>query len=134
MTSAEKNTRAVRAFFDALNSGDLENLRPMLSDQTVWRPMVRDMTEKPEYRGDAIIDEFLGPVRGIFKDNGPLVTLTFLVADEHRAAAETDGDGETQDGKVYANKYGWFFDLADGEILAIREYFDSNYVAKLLAS
>lgn len=134
MTSkTDTNRRAVRRFFDALNSGDLENLRPMLSAETVWRPMVRDMTEKPEYRGDAIIDDFLRPVRGIFKNNGPLVTLTFLVADETGAAAETDGDGETQDGKVYANKYGWFFDIDDGRILCIREYFDSNYVTRLLA-
>ncbi len=133
MSKAENNARAVRRFFDALNSGSLENVRPMLSDKTVWRPMVREMTEKPEYYGNAIIDDFLGPVRGIFKNNGPLVTLTFLVADDNGAAAETDGDGETLDGKVYANKYGWFFDLDDGKILAIREYFDSNYVTKLLA-
>ena len=132
MSKAENNARAVRRFFDALNSGNLENVRPMLSAQTIWRPMVRDMTEKPEYQGDAIIDDFLGPVRGAFKNNGPLVTLTFLAADDNGAAAETDGDGEFQDGRVYANKYGWFFDMDDGKILCIREYFDSNYVAKML--
>lgn len=132
-THAKTNAATVRRFFDALNSGDLENVRPLLSADTVWRPMVRDMTEKPEYRGDAIIDDFLRPVRGIFKDGGPMVTLTFLAADEHGAAAETDGDGETQDGKVYANKYGWFFDMDNGRILMVREYFDSNYVARLLA-
>lgn len=133
MSKQDNNARAVRRFFDALNSGDLENLRPMLSPETVWRPMVREMSEKPEYQGHAIIDEFLGPVRGIFKDNGPFCTLTFLVADDNGAAAETNGDGETVDGKVYANKYGWFFDIDDGRITCIREYFDSNYVVKLLA-
>lgn len=133
MTASERNARIVRKFFEALNSGDLENLRPMLCSKTIWRPMVREMSEKPEYQGDAIIDDFLGPVRSIFKDGGPMVTPTFIVADEHGAAAETDGDGETQDGKIYANKYGWFFDIEDGQILCVREYFDSNYVTKLLA-
>jgi len=133
MSKIENNIRAVRRFFDALNSGNLENVRPLLSPDTVWRPMVRDMTEKPEYQGDAILDDFLGPVRGIFKDNGPIVTLTFLVGNENGVAAETDGDGETQDGKVYANKYAWFFDMDDGRILTIREYFDSNYVTQLMA-
>jgi len=121
---------AVRAFFDTLNTGEIEALRPLLKTAT-WKPMVKGMTSAESYSGDAIIDDFLGPVRGIFEPGDPRVSIDLLVADDNAVAVETAGTGKLVDGRPYDNRYAWFFHLEKGQIKEIHEYFDSNYVAGL---
>lgn len=122
---------AVRAFFDTLNTGNLEALRPLLKTAT-WKPMVKNLTSAPSYSGDAIIDDFLQPVRGIFRPGDPQVSIDVLVADDHAVAAETQGTGKLADGRDYENRYAWFFRIRDGRIIEIHEYLDSLYVSGLM--
>ena len=121
---------AVRAFFDTLNTGDLEKLRPLLKSAR-WQPMVKNLTSAPSYSGDAIIDDFLRPVRGIFRPGDPKVSIDVLVADDQAVAVETAGTGKLVDGRAYENRYAWFFRLREGRIVEIHEYLDSLYVSKL---
>lgn len=121
---------AVRAFFEQLNTGDMENIRPLVKRAT-WRPMVKGMTSAESYSGDAIVDDFLVPVRGIFRHGDPKVSIDLLVADDNAVAVETAGLGKLADGRDYDNRYAWFFQLKDGQITEIHEYFDSHYVAGL---
>lgn len=121
----------VRAFFDTLNTGEIEALRPLLQNAT-WKPMVKGMTSAESYSGDAIIDDFLGPVRGIFEPGDPKVSIDLLVADENVVAVETAGTGKLVDGRAYNNRYAWFFRVEGETIKEIHEYLDSNYVAGLM--
>lgn len=120
----------VRAFFDTLNTGDLEAVRPLLKGVT-WKPMIKNLTSAASYSGDAIIDDFIRPVRGIFRPGDPKVSIDFLVADDHGVAVETHGTGKLVDGRDYDNRYAWFFVLREGRIVEIHEYLDSLYVAGL---
>lgn len=126
----KKSETIIRAFFDQLNTGDMENIRPLVKRAT-WRPMVKGLTSAESYSGNAIIDEFLVPVRGIFREGDPKVSINLLVADDNAVAVETAGTGKLADGRDYDNRYAWFFQLEDGEITQIREYLDSLYVAGL---
>jgi len=121
---------AVRAFFDTLNTRELERLRPLLKNAT-WKPMVKNLTSAPSYSGDAIIDDFLQPVRGVFRPGDPKVSIDVLVADDQSVAVETQGTGKLTDGRVYDNRYAWFFRVREGRIVEIHEYLDSLYVSKL---
>lgn len=121
---------AVRTFFDQLNTGDMENIRPLVREAT-WRPMVKGLTSAESYSGDAIVDAFLVPVRGIFRAGDPQVSIDLLVADEDAVAVETAGTGKLADGRDYDNRYAWFFRVRNGQITEIREYLDSLYVAGL---
>ena len=121
---------AVRKFFDVLNSNNIEALRGLMQGVT-WRPMVKNLTSAPCYSGDAIIDDFFVPVRGIFAPGDPKVEVVSLVAGETLVAAETPGSGELADGRPYNNRYAWFFTIENGKIVEIREYLDSLYVAGL---
>lgn len=127
-----QSERAVREFFDRLNTGDLEQLRPLIQGAT-WRPMIKDMTSAEAYSGDAIIDAFMRPVRGIFAPGDPKVSIDLLVASEDAVAVETKGYGALADGRPYDNRYAWFFQLDGDRIVEIHEYLDSNYVATLTA-
>ena len=132
MSDMPPSEKLVRDFFAALNTGDLEKLRPFFTANTVWKPMVKNMTSAPEYQGDAIIRDFLKPIReGLFRAGDPKVAITFLVANGNKVAAETDGSGLTLSGKVYDNRYAWFFVTEGSKIVSIHEYLDSLYVTKL---
>ena len=128
--SMKASETAIRAFFETLNTGDLEALRPLVNRAT-WKPMVKNLTSAESYSGDAIIDDFLRPVRGIFRPGDPKVAIDVLVADENAVAVETRGTGKLADGRNYENRYAWFFELNAGRIVEIHEYLDSLYVSGL---
>jgi ketosteroid isomerase-like protein len=125
------NEQLVLDFFEALSSGDLERLRPFLTEESVWKPMVTDIPGAGEHKGNAIIDEFLGPVRGLFKPGDPKVHVTALISDGDTVAVESTSTGGLEDGRTYNNSYCWVFRVKDGKVLRLHEYMDSHYVARL---
>jgi len=125
------NERLVIDFFNALSSGDLDTLRPFITEESVWKPMVRDIPGAGEHKGSAIIDEFLAPVRGMFRPGDPKVKISAIISDGDNVAVESTSHGETTDGKVYDNTYAWWFRIKNGKIDRLHEYMDSHYVARL---
>jgi ketosteroid isomerase-like protein len=125
------NEQAVLDFFKTLSTGDLDALARQLHEDMSWEPMVRDIPGAGRWQGrDKVINEFLAPVRGTFRPGDPKVHVDALVSDGDRVMAETRASGERADGKPYANRYAWAFELRDGKILTVREYMDSLYVAR----
>jgi ketosteroid isomerase-like protein len=127
-TAAEQ---AVLAFFETLSTGDLDALALQLHEDMSWEPMVRDIPGAGLHQGrEAVLNDFLGPIRGVFKPGDPKVRIDAMVSDGDRVMVETRATGERADGKPYANRYAWAFELKDGKILRVREYMDSLYVAR----
>ena len=62
---------STRRFFAALSDGDLEAMRPMLHPDATWEVMRAVPGERLTVGRDAIIDEFLAPVRGRFARRRP---------------------------------------------------------------
>ncbi len=135
MSVAAKNANEQIAldFFEALSTGELDRLRPFLTPDSVWEPKVKDIPGAGEYRGDAIIDDFLGPVRGLFAPGDPKVHVAAIFSDGDVVTVESTSTGRTADGKPYDNLYCWVFRMKDGKIARIHEYMDSPYVARLFA-
>jgi ketosteroid isomerase-like protein len=79
----------------------------------------------------AIIDEFLGPVRGIFVDGDPKVLIQHLILQGPYAAVEAKGLGKFKNGKDYNNRYAFMIEIKDDKVFALREYMDSYYVSTL---
>lgn len=117
----------VRVFFAALSDGELERLRGMLHPDATWEVMRATPGERLAVGRDAIIDDFLTPVRGRFVAGDPKVTVHTLFASGSTVAAETRADGTMLDGSEYHNRYAWIIEL-DGELVrAVREYMDTAY-------
>lgn len=131
VTAKNANEQLVLDFFEALSSGELDRLRPFLTADSVWKPMVTDIPGAGEHKGNAIIDEFLAPVRGMFKPGDPKVHVTALISDGDTVAVESTSSGGLEDGRTYNNSYCWVFRVKDGKILRLHEYMDSHYVAQL---
>ncbi len=75
-----------------------------------------------------IIDEFLIPVRGMFEDGDPKVSIVNLISKKPLVALETRGLGRLKNGKAYDNVYSSVIKVESNKMREIREYMDSYYV------
>jgi ketosteroid isomerase-like protein len=129
----ERNEQLIRTFFETLSTGDLERVRPMLHEDATWTVMASGIPGAGEKKGrKAIIDEFLAPVRGIFEDGDPKVSVVNVISKGRLVAAETRGAGRLKNGTPYNNVYAWMIEVDDGKIRALREYMDSYYVSTIM--
>ena len=131
VTAKNANEQLALDFFAALSTGDLDKLRPFLDEHSVWEPMVKDIPGAGRYVGNQIIDDFLGPVRGMFAQGDPKVHVQKIFSDGDDVCVESYSDGKLQDGRAYNNRYCWTFRMNGGKIGLLREYMDSHYVATL---
>ncbi len=128
-----RNEQIVRSFFDTLSTGNLERVRPLLHEQATWSVMVTGIPGAGEKKGrNASIDEFLGPVRGMFVDGDPKVNIQRIICQGPFVAAEARGIGQLKNGKKYDNRYCFVLEIKDDKIYALREYMDSYHVSTLM--
>ncbi len=119
----------VRRFFEALNTGDLEKIRPNVHPEATWTPMGKTIPGAGVHKGrKGIVDEFLGPIRGLFVDGDPKNEINTLFSKGGMVLAETHGTGTFRNGKTYDNRYCWVVEVRDGMVFAIREYMDTAYI------
>jgi ketosteroid isomerase-like protein len=134
MSEIEKrNEQIVRSFFETLSTGDLERIRPLFHEHATWAVMVTGIPGAGEKKGrNAIVDEFLGPIRGMFVDGDPKVTIERMICQGAVVATEARGIGRLKSGRQYDNHYVFVIDIKDDKIFALREYMDSYHVSTLM--
>jgi uncharacterized protein len=134
-TAKTPQEQLVLDFFRILSTGDLEAIRATLHPDATWEPMVEGIPGAGVHSPrDKIVDEFLGPVRGMFVPGDPKTTVLRIASSGDLVMCESRGDGRLQDGREYHNRYAWSVDVQGDKIFAIREYMDSHYVATLFFS
>jgi uncharacterized protein len=126
--------RIVLQFLATLSAGDLETVRSMLHEEATWTPQMRDVPGAGVHRGKrGIVDEFLAPVRALFKAGDPKIFVDTIVSRGSLVMLESHSGGSLADGRPYQNLYAWAVEVKDGKIFALREYFDSHYVMGLMS-
>jgi ketosteroid isomerase-like protein len=127
-----KNEQLVLDFFETLSNNDLEGVRKMFQKHATWTVMARNIPGAGEHKGrDAIINEFIGPIRGDFEAGGPRLEVKTIIGKGPLVLAEAVGRGRMKNGKDYHNLYAWAFEIKGSRINAIREYMDTQYVTTL---
>jgi ketosteroid isomerase-like protein len=133
MTDLTRNEQLVREFFATLSIGDPEALRPLLHPDGSWEVMSTAVPGAGLTSGrDAVIDDFLTPVRGMFAPGDPKVTVKRTFASGDLVCAETEADGELRNGNHYHNRYAWVIELRDGQVFHLREYMDTAYIMSVV--
>jgi ketosteroid isomerase-like protein len=131
----KKNEKIVKSFFKTLSSGNLEKLRPLFHENASWRVMATGIPGEGERKGrDNIIDNFLGPVRGMFIPGDPKVRIDRIICQGPFVAVEGRGLGTFKDGRPYSNRYAYVLELKGDKVFKFREYMDSYYVNQLRVS
>ena len=133
MTDLSRNEQLVRDFFATLSTGDLEALRPLIHPDGSWEVMSTSVPGGGLTPGrDTIIDVFLAPVRGMFEDGDPKVTVNRTFASGDLVCAETEAVGELRNGNHYHNRYAWVIEIKDGLVCHLREYMDTAYITSVV--
>jgi len=119
-------------FFATLSSGDLERIRATFHENAIWQVQVKGILGEGTHRGKkAIVDEFLAPVRGMFKPGEPKVTVMTMASKGPLVISECVSRGSFVDDRPYENLYVFVLEFEAGKVRVLREYMDSFYVAKL---
>jgi uncharacterized protein len=128
----ERTCEFIRRFFATLSNGELEALRPMLHPNASWEVMRAVDGERLTVGRDAIIDDFLTPVRGRFESGDPKIEVTRVFATRNTVAAETVATGQLRNGHHYRNRYAWIIEMNDGLVGHVSEYMDTAYVRSVV--
>jgi ketosteroid isomerase-like protein len=130
--ASNESERLFIKFFETLSTGDLGLIRDVFHDDAVWQVQVKGIAGEGSHHGKkGIVDEFLGPIRGMFKPGDPKVTLNSIASNGPLVIGEAQGQGTFTDGRPYENLYAFAIEFRDGKVYRLREYMDSFYVAKL---
>ena len=93
MSDVARNEQLVRQFFATLSTGDLEALRPLIHREGSWEVMATTVPGAGKTAGgDAVIDDFLKPVRGLFAPGDPKIEVKRTFGAGNLVCAETEAD------------------------------------------
>ncbi|HXQ27032.1 MAG TPA: nuclear transport factor 2 family protein [Candidatus Acidoferrales bacterium] len=128
-----RSERVVKRFFKTLSTGNLERLRALLHEDATWTVMGTGIPGAGEKKGrHAIIDEFLGPARGMFVPGDPKIHLDRVISKGPVVAVEARGLGRFKNGKEYNNRYAFMVEVKGDKVFALKEYMDSYHVSTLV--
>ncbi|WP_329565680.1 nuclear transport factor 2 family protein [Kitasatospora sp. NBC_01266] len=120
-------------YVNAVAEGDLATITDSFTEDATWS-YPGDLPLSRVWRGrDVIVNDFLGGAGSLFAPGGtPQVTLNQVIADGDQVVAEWRSVGVTAAGATYDNPCLGVFTVRDGRIAAVREYTDTQHVAKVL--
>lgn len=133
MNDMTRNEQLVNDFFARLSTGDLEALRALLHVDGSWEVMSTSVPGGGLTSGrDAVIDQFLAPVRGMFAPGDPKISVKRTFCSGDLVCAETEADGELRNGNHYHNRYAWVIEVKDDMVCHLREYMDTAYIVSVV--
>ncbi|MEW2033833.1 nuclear transport factor 2 family protein [Streptomyces roseifaciens] len=128
---AKYAARIVRAFVDALNRGDLEDLRNLLAPDLSYTLMGYELPDLDGLDRNGVLQS-LPVMMAMFEDGSPHLNITNVISQGSWVVVESEGTGFFRNGAPYKNRYGVFFEVVDGKIKTIREYLDTQHRATLM--
>ncbi|MGR4862382.1 nuclear transport factor 2 family protein [Caulobacter sp. LARHSG274] len=128
---ARDNKLLMQRIFDGLANGDGRPFLDSLDEDVVWT-----LTGATAWSGDyvgkaAVRRDLLGPLFAQFADTYVNVADR-IVAEGDVVVVECRGKVMTKAGKRYDNRYCWVCRMADGKIVSLTEYMDTELVARAL--
>jgi ketosteroid isomerase-like protein len=123
--SNDANKVLVGRFLESFSAGRVaEALALMADDAQSWVSGDPLLFPLAGTRSKAQFAELLGMLGSVFP-KGLRVTPKAFTAEGERVAVEAESDGVTAAGKIYRNQYHFLFEVRDGRICSVREYFDT---------
>jgi uncharacterized protein (TIGR02246 family) len=129
MSLEADNKQRVRAFFAALNQGDVEAIAGAYADDgyclTMGNTLISGKSGKTRIRESAAL---------IFQafPQGLRFTVDAMTAEGGRVAVEAHSEGMHASGQMYTNRYHFLFEFRDGRLAVLKEYMDTERVTDIL--
>ncbi|WP_039019577.1 nuclear transport factor 2 family protein [Halocynthiibacter namhaensis] len=122
-----ENKELVANFIETMRLSDVAKLTTLITDDFSWW-----IAGKPEYlqtAGEHDKEFFLGFFAGgadLFP-NGAEFSVSGMIAEGDKVAAEARMVAQTAMGSQYDNSYHFLFTLRDGKIARMKEYMDTHH-------
>ena len=123
-----KNKQLVESFWQEFSQGNYQNaLDMMASDATWW------VAGKTLLSGEYTKEEFTDLLSSVSSQapNGIKVIPSSMTAEENRVSMEATSYAEISNGKTYHNEYHFLITIADGKLVKIKEYLDTEHVTEV---
>jgi ketosteroid isomerase-like protein len=125
----EQNKAIVREYFRRIESGDAKITDLLSDDVTWWVPQSSALGGT--HSGKAAVLALMG--QGVDLYQPPLhVVVEEMIAERDWVCAQVVIEAKTAAGLPYRNDYHFAFRVRDGQIVAVREYVDTQYAAEKL--
>ncbi|TCN34412.1 NADPH:quinone reductase-like Zn-dependent oxidoreductase [Kribbella sp. VKM Ac-2500] len=134
VTSSKDPKTVVTRYVEAVAAGDLPTIRASFAPDVEWT-YPGDLPLSGTWRGrDAVVDDFLGAAAGkLFSSDVPVVIrLTNVLADGDQVFAEWTAQATALGGGAYDNQCSGVFTVRAGQIIAVREYTDTDHARRVL--
>lgn len=129
--SAAENKVKVRAFFKAMNAGDVAGIvNTYHADGYCWtkgHTLISGQFSKEQIQAAA------GGIYDAFPE-GISFEILDMVAEGEKVAVEAKSRGQHVSGKLYENEYHFLFEFKDGQLLVLKEYMDTERVTDILCA
>ncbi len=128
--SAEKNKVIVRKFFDAFVSGRNDEMSAFLTDDATWWA-----NGKGPSGGTLDKAAWFEQTKRLFSQAKSPLKFEFVsvTAEDDRVSVEGKSRVEFEKkGVIYENEYHFMIKVRGGKICSVREYMDTEYVARVL--
>jgi ketosteroid isomerase-like protein len=126
----ETNKDIVRNFLNALCTGDLATLKPLMTDDIEAVAMGTSAISGSRRHADIENVVSLFPILTQSGLNPRIISMT---AEEDRVAVEWEGNAILSNGAQYNNHYFMIFFLRGGKVCKFREYFCTKLAEEVLA-
>lgn len=124
------NRALLTAIFEGLAVGDGRAFIDAMAEDFTWI-MIGSTDWSGVYQGKgAVRAELLRPLMARFKSYRN--TARRFIVEGDWAAIQCAGDAETVDGRRYDNSYCWVVRFADGRLIELTEYMDTQLVIDAL--
>ena len=135
-TGTSETRELVQRFFEVMNTGNDTLIREFMlrhfADDIEWQVMGTGVPGAGIMRGRDTVLSTISGIRTLFEPGYPRGTIQRLAAEGPLAAVEAEASGPMRDGRHYHNRYCFFFQVREGRIQVLHEYFDTHYVHELL--
>ena len=131
MNTPAENKQLMQHIFAELAKGNGKAFVDSLADDFCWT--IPGTTKwSRTYRGKRVVrDELMKPLFAKFADQYTNTALRFIAEGEH-VVVECRGRVTTKTGKPYHNVYCWVCRVADGKLLEVMEYMDTELLTTAL--
>lgn len=124
--SSAANKEIIREFLEVFSRGDVSGVVDRLHDDATWW-VSGTMQGLSDTYTKKQMGELLKGVTTVYKQGALQIKPLTMIAEDNFVATEAESYAELNNGRVYRNLYHFLFEIADGKVLRVKEYMDTQH-------
>lgn len=129
--SGRTSLETVTILNDAVTARDWDTFASLLAEDLSYTVMSAQLPGGNVPMDRETLLSTLPAMTEMFATGSPVMTFAHVVTAGEWIVVEAEGTGQLSDGTEYRNRTAFFYEVHDGLVRTVREYFDTGHVASL---